>query len=93
MARHKTNNKLDTKSKKKTTYVLFGIKKDDIDSVGYFGNNLDIVSSKIDAKVFYMKPNDISSKMPLSSFGSPQQWRDLINNDETLNHGDKFHLI
>ena len=91
MARQKTDIKSRKKSRK--SYVLFGFKKDDIDTVGYFGDNLDIVSSKYEAKQFYTKPSDLSSKIALSNFGTPEQWRDFINSDDELNHGYKFHLI
>lgn len=69
-------------------YVLFGYNTEDVDQTGYFTKSLEI-------------SNDIESALKLPSvnvnqipgFGTPQQWKDLINADSDLNHGFKFHLV
>ena len=41
--------------KKTKSYVMFGFNKDDIDTVGYFGKNNNIVSDVEDARIFIEK--------------------------------------
>lgn len=66
---------------------MFGFNLADEDEVGYFGKDLKIVKDRADAKEFSLKGKKADK------FASPQKWCDLINEDETLNHGYKFHVM
>lgn len=76
------------KKKKNSIYVMFGFEKDNIDNVGYFGNDGNIVSDLAEAKRFPSK-----KKILQRGFAPPKKWLEFINNDDQLNHGFKFHLI
>ena len=71
--------------------ILFGFRKDDKDQVGYF--------TVIDNKITVTTEEELARHFPLrrrpkqKNFGTPQQWCDLINEDELLCHGYKFHVV
>ena len=77
-----------TKESQTHWYVLYGFNKEDIDKVGYFGPNNKIVDELSAARKF---PDQNVNN--LSGFGTPQQWKELINSDVDVNHGYKFHLV
>lgn len=76
-------------AKKPTNYVMFGFNKDDIDDTGYLGKSIkeggkmSIVQDIHDAKLF--------PDVPPGKSGSPKQWLDFWNLDESNNF--KFHLV
>ena len=69
-------------------YVLYGFKKTEPESVGYFGKEFDIVDEIGIAMKFPVKP-----KEGQTGFGTPKQWLEFINDDIDLNKGYKFHLV
>lgn len=69
-------------------YVLYGFNKEDIDKVGYFGYDNMIVTDLSAARRF--PDQNINNQ---SGFGTPLQWKELINADDEVNHGYKFHLV
>lgn len=69
-------------------YALFGHKKDDIDVVGWFGKNGQIVDDISAAKKFPSR-----NVLKVKGFGSPKKWCEMINNDSDLNSNFKFHLV
>lgn len=69
-------------------YVLYGFKKAEPASVGYFGKELGIVDEIDIAMKFPVKP-----KEGQIGFGTPEQWLEFINDDKDLNKGYKFHLV
>ena len=88
MTRHVTSRQRSPiKKQKAKVAVLFGFNLSDEDDVGYFGKDLSIVKDRADAKEFSLK------KKKASGFASPQKWCDFINEDDTLNHGYKFHVV
>lgn len=75
--------------KKKTKYyVLFGFKKSDRDTTGYFDENNGITTELSAAKLF---PSDNVFK--IKGFGEPEKWVEFINTDRSLNNGYRFHLV
>ena len=78
----------EASASKKTSYVMFGYNKDDIDQVGYFSEDLKITDDVDKAKVF--KSENVDN---LKGFGTPEQWLEFINSDDSLNQGYIFHLV
>lgn len=74
--------------RKKTSYVMFGYCKSDIDQVGYFGDDLEITEDVSKARVFTTE--NVNN---IKGFGTPEQWLEFINSDDSLNHGYFFHLV
>ena len=76
-------------SSKSKSYVMYGYNKLNIDEVGYFGKNLQIVEDLNDAMIFKTKRNKRQK-----GFGSPEKWLNFLNDpNEELNHGFIFHLV
>ena len=87
------------KAKNTAFYVLFGFNAaqaaahDDDESMnaepetGYWTQQK-IVSALQDAALFPDK-----NKFGIEGFGTPQQWCEFINDDKSLNHGYKLHLV
>lgn len=73
---------------KRQYYIMFGYCKDDIDEVGYFGNDLSIVKDSSEAKLFPLK-----NYKRKKQFKTPEEWLKFINNDSSINNGYKFHLV
>lgn len=78
---------------KVANYVMFGFSRDDIDVVGYLGKRDEdgkevfaVVDDMEDAVLFPEKNVE-----NVKGFGTPQQWLEYWNSDETLNF--KFHLV
>ena len=78
--------------KVRPTYgILFGFCKDDEDQVGYFAmeNGHSFVSTEEELAMHF----PLRKKRGQVGFGTPQQWCDLVNSDEDLCHGYKFHVV
>jgi len=69
-------------------YVMYGYKLSDEDMTAYFGEDLQLVTELSAARRFPSK-----KARGQKSFGTPQQWVNLINEDSELNQGYKFHLV
>ena len=69
-------------------YVLFGFNKNDIDSVGFYKSPDQVVEDSEDATWF---PSE--NILSVQGYGTPAAWRDMINDDESLNSGYEFHLV
>ena len=79
--------KKPSKKKRLKIAVLYGFNLQNKEEVGYFGKNLDIVQERSDAKEFPIKGKKSED------FASPSKWCKFINDDSTLNHGYKFHIV
>ena len=69
-------------------YVLFGFAKHDIEDVGYWKAPGEIVFDQEEATVF--PSHNVNNS---EGFGTPEKWRDFINDDKVMSHGYKFHLV
>ena len=69
-------------------YVLYGFCKDDIDKTGYFQAPASIVEDADEATYFPTQNVDKTK-----GFGTPKQWLDFVNNDDSVNNGYEFHLV
>ena len=87
------------KAKKAAFYVLFGFNvaqavahEDDefmnVEAETGYWTQQKIVSELRDATLFPDK-NDFG----IEGFGTPQQWCEFINDDKSMNHGYKLHLV
>ena len=77
---------------RKSAYgILFGFNTADEDQTGYF--------AVIDNKITVTTEEELARHFPFrrkpkqKNFGTPQQWCDLINEDELLCHGYRFHVV
>jgi len=87
MARRKRKSEDSTEDALKW-YVLFGYSKSDIDTVGFYKSPDKVVEDCEDA-TWFPSQNVLS----VQGYGTPSAWRDMINDDDTLNSGYEFHLV